>query len=108
MTPTEPPGRATTEEHAATAEEAAYLNDAFRREIAGQLIMVETGPWSLLLLSAALKLAARHPGIPAFERDALLSYAGTWAGFYDGTPAADLAASGALPYGVVTPPGGRG
>ena len=103
MTPTPPAGPARVTVHAASQAETQYLTDAYDAEAAGEHIMLETGPWSLLMLIAAVRLAAAYPAMPAAERAVLLAYAGTWARVYAGTPAEDMAADGSMPFGIVVP-----
>lgn len=100
MTPTPPRGSATTTVRAGTQAEADYVNELADREIAGELIMAATGPHSLLIVICGLRLAAAHPGMPAWERSVLLAYAGKWTELYVGTPAEDLAVTGTMPTGM--------
>ena len=103
MTPTQPHGSAVTERRAADQAEAEYINNMIARERNGESIIIVTGPHSLLLIICGLRLAAAHPGMPGWERSVLLAYADTWTGFYDGTPAEDMARTGTMPA-VANPP----
>lgn len=103
MTPTPPHGSAVTERRKGTPAEAEYVNNTIASERDGAVIMLETGPYSLLLIICGLRLAAAHPGMPGWERSVLLAFADTWAGFYDGTPAEDMARTGTMPAAVNPP-----
>lgn len=100
MTPTSPHGIPGTERRAADRAEAEYVNELLDREQDEELITLETGPHSLLILICGLRLAAAHPGMPEFERSVLVTYADHWAKLYAGTPAEAMAADGVMPIMV--------
>lgn len=81
----------------ASAEAAACLEELLSQEAAGVRLLLETGPYTALMVVCALRLAMRHPGVSEDIRIVLGAYADQWSVYYAGTAAGPLAAEGIMP-----------
>lgn len=86
-----------------TAETDAHLTALLDAEDAGDRVLLEAGPYTTLMLIAALRLAVSHPAMVPDIRAVLQAYADQWSGAYRGTPAQSLADNGHMPMPVGPP-----
>jgi len=84
---------------------AAYLRRLAALEAGGERTTLAVGPYTAFIMTSALQLASRHPGMTRQMRATLAGFTGQLRTWFDGTPGQELLARGEDPAQDVLDPG---